>query len=118
MSLDLSAVILLTLFLPGVIMRRVYLSYPFSKKYSISSINDEVAWSLIPALILQFLMAKFVGWGFHYYVDFPVLGALIAGGGNEVATDIAFENIGAHLGSIALYNFSLWFVAAMVGLLS
>jgi hypothetical protein len=118
MNLAFSAVLLFVLSLPGVIARRVYLSYPFAKKYSISSINDEVAWSLIPALVLQYLMLKIVGWKFSYTVDYQVLGSLIAGGGNGVATEIAFENIRAHFDQIALYNGSLWIVAASVGFLA
>ena len=118
MNLAFSAVLLFVLSLPGVIARRVYLSYPFSKKYSISSINDEVAWSLIPALVLQYLMLKMVERKFSYTVDFQVLGSLIAGGGNGVTTEIAFENIRAHLDQIALYNGSLWIVAAAVGFLA
>jgi hypothetical protein len=114
--------------LPGVIARRVYLSYPFSKKYSISSINDEVAWSLMPALLLQYLMLtlvgskylmlKLVGSKCFYAINFQVLGTLIAGGSNGASTEIAFENIRDNFDHIALYNFSLWLIAATVGFLA
>jgi hypothetical protein len=118
MNLAFSALLLLVLSLPGVIARRVYLSYPFAKKYSISSFNDEVAWSLVPALVLQYLMLKMIGWKFSYTADFQVLGALIAGGSDRVATEIAFKNIRDHLDPIAYYNFFLWLFAAVLGFLA
>lgn len=114
MSLALSAVLLLGLFLPGVIARRSYLSYPFSKKYSISTITDEVALSVIPALLLQFLMVEIVAGFTCYRVDLQQLGALVTGG-SDATTAIAFQNLQRYLAPIALYNIVIWLAAASIG---
>jgi hypothetical protein len=115
MSLALSAVLLLVLFLPGVIARRSYLSYPFAKKYSSSTIADEVALSVIPALVLQFLMIELVARYTPYRVDLQELSAMLVGG-SDATTAIAFQNLQTHLRPIALYNFVLWTAAAIIGI--
>jgi hypothetical protein len=115
LSLALSAVLLLVLFLPGVIARRSYLSYPFSKKYSVSSMTDEVALSVIPALILQFLMLEIVESTTSYRVDFQQLSAILTGG-SEVATAIAFQDLKMYVAPIAAYNIAIWSSAATIGL--
>ncbi len=59
MSVAFSAVALFLIFVPGFLLRRVYLSYPFSRRYAVSSRFDEIA-AIVLAIILQLGMCGIV----------------------------------------------------------
>lgn len=109
MNVALSAALLLILSLPGIIARRVYLSFPFAKRYAITSIADEIALSVIPALLLQFVMMEMVEYLTSYRVDLVLLGDLLTGSAR--ATAAAFANLEQRLVPIAVYNLVLWSLA-------
>lgn len=115
MSLAFSTAVLLLVFIPGVILRRSYLSEPFSKTYVRSSFSDEVGFAVFPALILQVLMILAVECFSSYRIDFKTLGVLTVGAHDEHAQTIAFENLQHHLGAIAAYNIILWTASAALG---
>lgn len=116
MSLAFAAVELFLLFAPGVIFRRSYLSYPFSKRFSASSASDEVLWAIIPAIALHLLGLAVLGlcWP-QYGVDFQTLGVLLVGAKDDAASAAAFGNLGEHLWSIAGYNAGLYLLAVASG---
>jgi hypothetical protein len=116
-SVAFSAVVLLLIFLPGFILRRVYLSYPFSRKYSVSSPFDDVPAILI-ALVLQGVMIIVIGHYWHYEIDYKALGVFLVGAHLDQAQFDAFANIRDHFIAIAEYNLVLWAVAAVLGFMA
>lgn len=109
MNVALSASVLLILSLPGIIARRAYLSFPFAKRYAVTSIADEIALSVIPALLLQLGMMGVVECLTPYRVNLVILGNLFTG--SAQATAAAFANIERRLIPIAIYNLILWSLA-------
>lgn len=112
MNVVLSGAVLLILSLPGIIARRVYLSFPYAKRYAITSIADEIALSIIPALLLQFAMVEAVEYFTSYRVDLVLLGDLLTG--SAQATAAVFANFERWLVPIAFYNFMLLALAAAI----
>ena len=115
MSLAFSTAVLLVVFVPGVILRRSYLSEPFSKIYVKSSFSDEIGFAVFPALILQVLMIIVTEALTGYRIDFRALGVLLVGAHDESAQAAAFESLRSNLGAIATYNIILWTTAAALG---
>ena len=115
MSLAFSAAVLFLVFVPGVILRRSYLSEPFSKAYFKSSFSDEVGFAVIPALILQVMMIFVTEASTQYRIDFRTLGVLLVGAHDESAQAAAFESLQRNFRVIAAYNIFLWAAAAVLG---
>jgi hypothetical protein len=112
LNVALSAAVLLILSLPGIIARRVYLSFPFAKRYAVTSIADEIALSVIPALLLQCGMMEAVECLTPYRVDLVLLGDLLTGSAR--AATAAFANLEQWLIPIAIYNLVLWSLAVFL----
>jgi hypothetical protein len=114
MSIVFSAVVLFLIFLPGFILRRVYLSYPFSRRYSVSSPFDDTL-AIVLAVILHAAMCGAVVALTRYRIDFSLLAALIVGTHSDDLQTAAFLNLQSHLSAIAVYNLALWAIAAFLG---
>jgi hypothetical protein len=117
MSVAFSAVLIFLIFVPGFILRRVYLSYPFSRKYAISSPFDDIA-AIVLAIVLQAAMCGLVTLVSSYRVDLPLLGALIIGTHSDALQSFALRDVQNHLGAITAYNLSLWAIAGAAGFLA
>ena len=106
MNLAPAAALLFFVFLPGLIFRRSYLSGAFSRKYSSSSITDEILASVIPAALFQAGAVIIVDRYSGYRVNFATLGVLLNGSHSDAAIEDAFRSIGGHLPEITAYNAS------------
>jgi hypothetical protein len=113
LNIAFTAVVIFLLAVPGIIFRSSYFTQPFTKKFASGSPSDQIALSIVPALLLHLGMlaaCSLVG----YHADFRILGTLLVGGDpSRVAR--AFRNIQANLPLIAAYNVLLWIVAGLAG---
>ncbi len=55
MSLSITALLIILLLIPGILFRRAYFVFPFSRKYTINSTFDEISVILIPAIIFHII---------------------------------------------------------------
>ncbi len=55
MSLSITALIIILLLIPGILFRRAYYIYPFSRKYTINSTFDEISVIIIPSIIFHII---------------------------------------------------------------
>jgi|WetSurMetagenome_2_1015567.scaffolds.fasta_scaffold15276_4 hypothetical protein len=55
MSLSITALIIILLLIPGILFRRAYYIYPFSRKYTINSTFDEISVIVIPSIIFHII---------------------------------------------------------------
>lgn len=116
MNLAFGTILVFLILLPGVLFRLFYYSAPFSKRFFKSNLLDDVAWSVIPGILIQFLGVSVILHFTPYKIDFGSLAILLVGKSEEAAHYIrAMGGIENHLGQIILYNFSLWIFSSLAG---
>lgn len=117
MSIALSGVVLLLLFLPGIIFRRFYYTEEFSKQYFKSTVGDLLSSVFIPCLIIHLLTL----WCFVYpdkQIDFVVLGSLLSGNNSDASVHMAFESLDRNKTDIIKYFLGSGFLAVILGIIT
>jgi len=105
------ALLLFLLILPGLLFRRGFLNPPLPA----TSLTDEIAWAVIPAVILHLSATALIESTTDYRVDFGTLGQLLLGVQRDVAIAADFRELGRYLRPIAYYNLLLWTVSFVLG---
>ncbi len=114
MNIAFGTILLFLIFVPGVVARRAYLTYPFSKEFTGFRALDEFVFGLVPGALLQVVGILLVEGLSPYTIDFASLGYLLSGGTQRQVGE-AFELLHASLAPLFLYNAVLWLLAAVVG---
>jgi len=119
MSLALAAIVLLWVATPGIIARRAYLSFPFAKRYSASSVSDEVIWAVLPAVALHSIALSVVqSWDLGYRASFGDLGLLLMGPKTDLETAALFSRVGTNLWPMVVYQAAVCALGAASGWLA
>ena len=114
MNIAFGAVLLFVIFLPGWILRRSYLSGPFSKHFIRSSPSEEIFWSILPGLFLHAVLLWVGEFLTNYQVNIKTLGLLLTGAQTETAS-AALTSISENKWVIAIYYFAACVVALGAG---
>ena len=111
MSLILSSILLFILFSPGITFRLGYLA---NKTY-LRTVIDDITWSILPSLVLQYFGFLFVTFFTKYEIRFDyIFFILTAITDTELLSDIS-SNIRENVTPIFWYNFILAVVGAILG---
>lgn len=115
MNIAFGTVLLFLIFVPGIVLRRTYLSGPFSKKYLNTKPIDELMWAIVPGAILQILGILTTQRLFEHDIDFTSIAYLLIGTKEDANSAYAFAALKNHAAEIMYYNLSLWGIAAILG---
>lgn len=115
MNLAFTTIALFLIFAPGILFRYSYYSYPLSKKYSKSSLVDEIALAIIPGLLIQIIGYFLVKYFTSYEIDISQLGKLLLGTKTDDQTKSVFDSIQANLKEIFYYNLLLNILSFKLG---
>jgi hypothetical protein len=117
MNIALTSFVLFLLLVPGIIFRRFYYTGEFSKQYFKSSALELVFSTVIPATLLHCLWMFLANKWFRQGIDVATVTDIITGNHSSKhwpATLTVFKN---SYHNIVVYNISLWFFSAGIGLL-
>jgi hypothetical protein len=117
MNIAFASIVLILIFSPGILFRRLYYSADFSIKFNDAGLFEEILRSIIPAFFIQiifiYLIIPFVG----YKIDFKILlTLLISNKDNEI--NFVIKNISEHIGQIFIYNLSICILSVFIGFFS
>ncbi|MBA7549827.1 hypothetical protein ES705_42324 [subsurface metagenome] len=115
MNIAFVTILFLWISVPGIILRRSYLSSRFSIRYISKSPVEEIFWTIIPSLILHGVWYLIVRNIAKYDINFSYLGYLISGISDPITIEPIFQNIKSNIGPILLYNISLMVIAFLFG---
>jgi hypothetical protein len=112
MNVALGTIIIIFLFSPGIIFRIAYLNGPYSKQNFKSSPVDELFWSIIPAVFIQFTGVLFVETFTPYSINLETLFYLIVGNASD---KINFPYIKEALPGFLTYSFLTFVISGALG---
>lgn len=115
MNIAIGTIVLFIVLLPGIILRRSYLSGKFSRRFVKTKPVEEIIWAIVPGFILQGLGVIFVNSCLDFPFDFKKIGVLIFSSPKSDQLRETFTYIQNHFGFIAIYNFTLWIIAFYFG---
>ncbi|MCK4343901.1 MAG: hypothetical protein KAX05_01340 [Bacteroidales bacterium] len=115
MNIAFITILFLWISVPGIILRRSYLSSNFSIRYISKSPVEEIFWTIIPSLILHAVCYLIIRNITKYDINFSYLGYLISGISDPVTIEPLFQNIKSNIGPILLYNIPLMVLAFILG---
>lgn len=115
MNIAFVTVLLFIILSPGLIFRRSYFSGVFSAKFRKYKIIDEIALSILPGIIMNFIGYYLVILFTDYKINLTYLGYLLSGvKGDELITKV-YSNMQIHLTHIVLYFLLIGILASLLG---
>lgn len=118
MNLIFNSVLLFLIFLPGLLFRLTYYSYPYSRKIVAKDFGNLVFYSIIPGLIIQtfgLLITNLVG-SYEIRIDHIIL--LLQGTKDSSLYQYVLSGIQISQGQILLYNLIINLTAIALALIS
>jgi hypothetical protein len=116
MNIAFSTILIILFLLPGIILRRSYLSSKFSIRYISTNTLNEIPLLIIPSLITHFLGFWIIRIYFSYEFDFKVIGLLVSGSNSDTnLISSTFQNIRDFINPIFIYNLSIWIFPYVLG---
>lgn len=115
MNLVFGTVLLFLIFSPGIIFRFSYFSRPFSTRAIHSNIIQDIFWSIIPAIFINFLALSFFKHYFKKELDFQILGFLLLPNNDSNLLKTSFENIAKYQNDIIEYIGIVLFISIVLG---
>jgi hypothetical protein len=115
MNVAFTALFIIFLLLPGIILRKSYLSTKFSARFFISSFQDELYWALIPSLLFHFIgywVSKCI---FNYDIQLNKVGILLIGTNDHLKISEIFNSCRYYFNQIIAYNLIIWVFAFFIG---
>ena len=112
MNVALGTIIIVFLFTPGIIFRISYLNGPYSKQNFKSSPVDELFWSIIPAVFIQFTGILIVEKLFSYTINLETLFYLIVG---STEGKVNFQYVKNSLSGFLTYSLITFVISGLLG---
>ncbi len=118
MSIAFVTVLLFYLVLPGILLRRGYLSSRFSIKYISNKFFDEILLAIIPSIIIHTLAINLIRSFSKFEVDLKSVGFLLIGIQDKECMANVLSSIHENFNLIILYSVVLWLFSLGIGHLS
>lgn len=115
MTIAIGTIVIFIFVLPGILMRRAYLSGTFSKNFIKVSLLNDVFWAIVPGFLFQFTGMYFAQFFFNLQFDFYSVGVLVSGVNDNAEIKRVFNEIRFDLPVILIFNISIWVFAVFLG---
>lgn len=110
-------VILFCILTPGFLFRVGYFSPPFSRKFTTTNLINDLTWSIVPGLLIQFTCIGLIECCSDYKIRIDYIGALLLSINDKALITEIFNNIHSHLAPISIYNILLLSFSYVAGFL-
>lgn len=113
MNFAVGSIIIILLLIPGLLLRRAYYSFSFSRHYIPDNLTSDLINAIVPSFIIHFSLVLFLAHSSK--IDFTILGVLLSSCSDSKVIGDCYTNISENLDKILKYNCSIWLISILIG---